>query len=51
MSYSERFPRYSYFTVKYCTVHCTDDQYAMSSHDLQDTLKLAVEFSEIYYTK
>jgi hypothetical protein len=34
VSYSERFPRYSYFTVQY-TVHCTDEQHAMSSHKLQ----------------
>jgi hypothetical protein len=33
-SYSERFPRQSYFTVQY-TVHCTDEQHAMSSHELQ----------------
>jgi hypothetical protein len=30
MSYSERFPRQSYFTVQY-TVHCTDEQHTMLS--------------------
>jgi hypothetical protein len=45
MSYSERFPRY--FTVQY-TVHCTDEQHAMSSHELQSALMLTVEFSKIY---
>jgi hypothetical protein len=43
VSYSERFPRYSYFTVQY-TVHCTDEQDAMSSHELQSALMLTVEF-------
>jgi hypothetical protein len=33
VSYSERFPRYSYFTVQY-TVSCTDEQHAVSSHQL-----------------
>jgi hypothetical protein len=46
--YSERFPRYSYFTILY-TVQCTDEQHAMSSHELQSTLMLTVEFSKIYY--
>jgi hypothetical protein len=32
VSYSERFPRYSYFTVQY-TVHYTVEQHAMSSHE------------------
>jgi hypothetical protein len=41
VSYYERFPRYSYFTVQY-TVHCTDEQYAMSSHELQSALMLKV---------
>jgi hypothetical protein len=34
VSYSERFPRWSYFTVQY-TVHCADEQHGMSSHELQ----------------
>jgi hypothetical protein len=47
VSYSERFPRYN-FTVQY-TVHCTDEQHAMSSHELQSALMLTVEFPKIYY--
>jgi hypothetical protein len=43
--YSERFPRESYFTVKY-TVHCTDEQHAISSHELQSALMLNEEFSK-----
>jgi hypothetical protein len=43
--------RESYFTVQYCTVYCTDKQYAMSSHELQSTLMLTVEFSKMYYTR
>jgi hypothetical protein len=31
VSYSERFPRQSYFTVQ-DTVHCTDEQHVMSSY-------------------
>jgi hypothetical protein len=50
VSYSERFPRYSHFTVHY-TVRCTDEQHAMSSHDLQSALMLTVEFSKMYYTR
>jgi hypothetical protein len=50
VSYSERFPRYSYFTVQY-TVHCTDEQHAMSSHELQSAVMLTVEFSKMYYTR
>jgi hypothetical protein len=47
VSYSERFPRYSYFTVQY-TVHCTDEQHAMSSHELhQDT---AISLHNTLYT-
>jgi hypothetical protein len=45
VSYSERFPKQSYFTV-----HCTDEQHAMSSHELQSAFMLTVEFSEMYYT-
>jgi hypothetical protein len=36
--------RDSYFTVQYCTVHRTDEQHAMSSHELQIALMLTVEF-------
>jgi hypothetical protein len=35
----------------HCTVHCTDEQHAMSSHELQRALMLTVEFSKIYYTR
>jgi hypothetical protein len=27
-----------------CTVHCTDEQHAMSSHELQGAVMLTVEF-------
>jgi hypothetical protein len=50
ISYSERFLRYSYFTEQY-TVHCTDVQRAMSTHELQSALILTVEFSKMYYTR
>jgi hypothetical protein len=50
VSYSERFPRWSYFTVQY-TVHCTDEQHAMTSHELQSSWMLTVEFSKMYYTR
>jgi hypothetical protein len=50
VSYSERFPRYSYFTVQY-TVHCTDEQHAMSSHELHGALMLTMEFSKMYDTQ
>jgi hypothetical protein len=43
---SELFPKYSYFTVQY-TVHCTDEQHAMSSHKLQSALIFIVEFSKM----
>jgi hypothetical protein len=33
------------------TVHCTDEQHAMSSHELQSALMLTVEFSKLYYTR
>jgi hypothetical protein len=33
VSYAERFPRYSCFSV-----HCTDEQHAMSSRELQSAL-------------
>jgi hypothetical protein len=48
--YSERFPRYSYVTVRY-TVHCTEEQHAMSSHELLSALMLTVEFSKMCYTR
>jgi hypothetical protein len=32
------------------TVHCIDEQHAMSSHELQNALMLTVEFSKMYYT-
>jgi hypothetical protein len=38
--------RESYFTVQF-TVHCTDEQHAMSSHELQSALMLTVEFSKM----
>jgi hypothetical protein len=50
VSYSERFPRWNYFTVQY-TIHCTDEQNAMSSHELQSALMLTVEFLKMYYTR
>jgi hypothetical protein len=31
------------------TVHCTDEQHAMSSHKLQSALMLTMEFSEMLY--
>jgi hypothetical protein len=31
--------------------HCTDQQHAMSSHELQSVLMLTVEFSKMYYTR
>jgi hypothetical protein len=31
--------------------HCTDEQHAISSHELQSALMLAVEFSKMYYTR
>jgi hypothetical protein len=33
----------------YFTVHCTDEQHAMSSHELQSALMLTVKFSKMYY--
>jgi hypothetical protein len=32
----------------HCTVHSTDEQHAMSSHELQSALILTVEFSKMY---
>jgi hypothetical protein len=34
----------------YCTVHCTDEQHAMSSHELQSALMLTGEFSNVNCT-
>jgi hypothetical protein len=34
----------------HCTVHCKDEQHAMSTHELS-ALMLTVEFSEMYYTQ
>jgi hypothetical protein len=31
--------------------HCTDEQHAVSSHELQSALMLTVEFSKMYYTR
>jgi hypothetical protein len=33
------------------TVHCTDEQHAMSSYELQSALMLTVEFSKVYYAR
>jgi hypothetical protein len=35
----------------YRTVHCTEEQHAMSSRELQSPLMLTVEFSKMYYTR
>jgi hypothetical protein len=35
----------------YFTVHCTDEQHAMSSHELESALILTEEFSKMYYTR
>jgi hypothetical protein len=48
VSYWERCPKESYFTVQY-TVRCTDEQHAMSSHELRTALMLTVEFSKMCY--
>jgi hypothetical protein len=51
VSYSERFPRESYVTVEY-RLYSTDEQHAMSSHELRSGLMLMVKFSKIlYYTR
>jgi hypothetical protein len=31
--------------------HCTDEQHAMFSHELQSALMVTVEFSKMYYTR
>jgi hypothetical protein len=31
--------------------HCTEEQHAMSSHELQSALMLTVEFSKMYYNR
>jgi hypothetical protein len=33
------------------SAHCTDEQHAMSSQELQIALMLTVEFSKMYYTR
>jgi hypothetical protein len=33
------------------TIHCTDEQHAMSSHELQSALMLTAEFSRMHYTR
>jgi hypothetical protein len=33
------------------SLHCTLEQHAMSSHELQSALMLTVEFSKMYYTR
>jgi hypothetical protein len=35
----------------YFTVHCTEEQHVMSSHELHSALMLTVEFSKMYYTR
>jgi hypothetical protein len=35
----------------YFTVHCTDEQHAMSSQELQSALMYMVEFSKMYYSR
>jgi hypothetical protein len=44
--------RRSYFILQY-TVHCTDEQQAMSSRELRSVLMLTLEFSKIhvYYAR
>jgi hypothetical protein len=32
-------------------IHCTNEQHAMSSHELQSALILTVEFSKTHYTR
>jgi hypothetical protein len=44
------FPDKSYFILQY-TVHCTDEQHTMTSHELQSALMLTVEFLKMYYTR
>jgi hypothetical protein len=40
----------SLYSTQY-TVHCTDEQHAMSSHELQSALMLMVKFLEMCYTR
>jgi hypothetical protein len=47
VSYSERFPRESYVTVQY-TVHCTDEQHAMSSQELRWNFRKCVTLGKLY---
>jgi hypothetical protein len=42
-----------YVHVSYSEIellHCTDEQHAMPSHELQSALMLTAEFSKMYYT-
>jgi hypothetical protein len=39
-------PTVSEIELFHCTVHCTHEQHAMSSHESQGTLMLTIEFSE-----
>jgi hypothetical protein len=50
LPHSERFPRWSNFTVQY-TVHCGEEQHAMSSQELHSALMMTAEFSKMYYTR
>jgi hypothetical protein len=50
VTYSERFTEQIYFTVQY-TVHCTIEQHAMTSYQLQSVLMLTTNFSKMYYTR
>jgi hypothetical protein len=36
---------------QYSTVHYTDEQHVMASHEMQSGLMLTVEFSEMYYSR
>jgi hypothetical protein len=31
--------------------HCTDEQHAVSAHELQNSLMLTVEFAKMYYIR
>jgi hypothetical protein len=46
LSCSERYPRWNYFSV-----HSTDEQRAMSSHELLSASMLTVEFLKMCYTR
>jgi hypothetical protein len=42
---------YSRTVSKIELFHCTDEQHAMSSHELQSAVMLTVAFSKVYYTR